>query len=374
MSLEVRHVQTRRDLRRFISLPGKIHASHRGWVPPFYADDRRTFDPRRNLAHRYCDSILALAFDGEEIVGRVAGIINHRYNSAWSLKHARFGYLETIERKEVTAALLRHVETWARERGMEKLVGPMGFTEEDPEGFLFEGFEHPPNLATYYNFPFVNGFLEDLGFAKEVDYVVYQVPLATAISEFYQRAHERVMRRKDIALKEFRTKKELRPYIRPMFQLMNQCFAKIYGYSPLDDVEMDNLANRYLPIVDPRFIKVVITSSDTLVGFLIGMPNMADGIRASRGRLTPLGLIRILSARRHSRKLDLYLGGIAEEYRGRGVDVLMGFSIIASAQQAGFTYLDSHHELETNTKVRAEMEAIGGKVYKRFRTYSRKLT
>jgi GNAT superfamily N-acetyltransferase len=371
--IDIRPVRTPRDLRRFVSLPETIHAGHTGWVPPFYADDRRTFDPGRNIAHRYCDCILALAVDGDRTVGRIAGIINHRYNTTRSLKHGRFGYLDTVESTEVAGHLLRHVETWARERGMVKLVGPLGFTEEDPEGFLLEGFEHPPNLATYFNHPFMNRFLEDLGYTKEVDYIVYSVPLATAVTDVYRALHARVLRRTDIALREFRTRKDLRPYIHPMFHLLNECFAKIYGYSPLDEEEMDQLAGRYLPLVDPRFIKIAVTAEDTVIGFIIGLPNMAEGIRASRGHLTPLGLWRILTARRHSKKLDLYLGGVAESYRGRGVDVLMGYSIIRTAQRAGFTTLDSHHELETNTKMHAEMEILGGKVYKRFRLYSRAL-
>ena len=372
MPIDVRRVTTRRDLRRFVALPGRIHAAHQGWVPPFYADDRRTFDPRRNLAHRYCDSVLALACDGEEIVGRIAGIVNHRYNAAWSLKHARFGYLETIEREDVTAALVRYAEAWARERGMDKMVGPMGFTEEDPEGFLFEGFQHPPNLATYYNFPFMNGFLEHLGYVKEVDYVVYQVPLATAITEFYEKAHERVLRRKDLALKEFRTRRELRPYIRPMFQLMNQCFAKIYGYSPLDDEEMDTLANRYLPIVDPRFVNFA-TVDGRDAAFILAMPNIDAGLRKANGRLFPFGLPHIMAAARRTKQLDLLVAGVKKEYRHYGLAVLGMAIMLRAARDAGMEVMDSHLELETNVRVRAVMERIGGVLCKRYRIFQKVL-
>jgi hypothetical protein len=309
-----------------------------------------------------------------EPIGRIAGIINHRYNNQWNKKDARFGYLECPENREVAHALLNFVEEWALNKGMTTIVGPMGFTEEDPEGYLIQGYEHPPNLATYYNFEYLPRLLEEKGYTKEVDYVVYTVTLARAISDFYRNAYQRVSRRRDFRLVEFSSRKEIRPYIRPIFQLMNECFRNIYGYSSLDEIEMDRLANRYLPIIDPRFIKVVVDNSNSVIGFIIGIPSIADAIRKARGRLYPLGMFKILKSLKHSKKLDLYLGGIQELYRGKGVDVLLGYSIMTSAIDGGFQVMDSHHELETNVKMRAEMERVGGTVYKRFRIYRKSLT
>jgi predicted GNAT family acetyltransferase len=154
---------------------------------------------------------------------------------------------------------------------------------------------------------------------------------------------------------------------------MNECFKDIYGYSSLEEKEMDRLANRYLPVVDPRFIKIVENSRGEVIGFILGIPSIAEGIRNAKGKIYPFGFFKILRAMRKSKKLDLYLGGIKESYRGKGVDVLLGYSIIESAKNAGFEYMDSHHELETNVKMRAEMERIGGKVYKRFRIYQKSL-
>jgi hypothetical protein len=361
-------------MRQFIYLPEKIHRNHSGWVPPFYSDDKKTFDLGSNPAHAYCDSICGLAMQEGEPIGRIAGIINHRYNKQWNKKNARFGYLECPENREVAHALLNFVEEWALNKGMTTIVGPMGFTEEDSEGYLIEGYDHPPNLATYYNFEYLPRLLEGEGYAKEVDYVVYTVVLARAISDFYRKAYERVSRRRDFRLVEFSSKKAIRPYIRPIFGLMNECFRNIYGYSSLDEIEMDRLANRYLPIVDPRFIKIVVDNNNSVIGFIIGIPSIADGLRKAGGRLYPFGIFKILKSLRQSKKLDLYLGGIQESYRGKGVDVLLGYSTMTSAIDAGFQVMDSHHELETNMKMRAEMERVGGTVYKRFRIYRKSLT
>jgi hypothetical protein len=254
---------------------------------------------------------------------------------------------------------------------MQKIIGPMGFTDHDPEGFLIEGFEHPQNLVTNYNFKYVPSLLENSGYKKEIDYVVYKVDFAEGIPEFFKKVYTRASRNRDYILVEFSSQKQIVPYIHPMFALMNECFEHLYGYSALEPEEMDNLANRYLPIVDPRFIKIVTTQTNDVIGFMIGIPNMAMGIRRARGRLYPFGFIKILRSRNRSKKLDLYIGGIKEKYRGLGIDALMGYSMIKTAIEAGFEYMDSHHELETNLKMRAEMEKIGGNVYKRFRIYQK---
>jgi GNAT superfamily N-acetyltransferase len=373
MSLTVKQVTTKAEMKQFIYLPEKIHAHHKGWVPPFYSDDARNFDPARNLAHKYCESIYALAWEDGKPVGRIAGIINHRYNTHAGIRIARFGFPEVPERIDVLAALLHFVEGWATGKGMEKLVGPQGFTEEDPEGFIIEGFGEIANLATIQNFPSIPAFMEQLSYVKEVDYVVYKIDIRTALNEDYHKLYKWVKRNKDLQLKEFRTKKELWKYIVPVFQLMNESFMTLYGYSPFSDEEIVAFVKRYMPGVDPRFIKCVVNGKEEVVSFIIGIPNMSPGIIKAKGRIFPFGFIHILHARNTSRKLDLYMGAVKEEYRSKGLDVLMGYRILEEAHAAGIEYIDTHHELETNTAVRAEMERGGGKIYKRYRIYQKAL-
>ncbi len=373
MSITVKPVTTRREMRRFIYLPESIHARHKGWVPPFYADDRRTFDPKRNLSFQYCEAVPALAWEGGRPVGRIAAIINHRYNEHAGVKHARFGYMEVPERLEVAAALLEFVEKWAREKGMTKLIGPMGFTEEDPEGFIIEGFDEITNLATIQNFRAIPGYLEQLGFAKEVDYFVYLVNVRNALNDDYNKLYRWVKRNREFQLKEFATKKELWAYIVPIFKLMNESFMVLYGYSPFSEEEIVAFVKRYMFGVDPRFVKCVVNSANEVIGFIVGVPNMSEGIIKARGRLFPFGFIHILRAQKRSQKLDVYMGAVKEEYRSKGVDVLMGYRMLEQARDAGLEFIDSHHELEHNTAVRSEMERAGGRIYKKYRIYQKHL-
>lgn len=371
MTVHVAPVAGRRDLQRFLDLPARLHHDHVGWVPLLRADERRTFTPGRNLAMRYCDHALWLARDARGVVvGRIGGVINHRYNRLRDEATARFTHLECIDDVAVADALLERVTAWARAGGMSRVVGPMGFTDQDPEGLMVEGFDEEPSIATYHNRPETVRLLERLGWAREVDYVVYRVPVAPEVPASYSRILDRVAGRGRLRLVEFGSRRNLRPWIRPILGLMNETFAANAGYAPLDEREIRDLGRRYLPIIDPRFVKAVVADSEP-VGFIVAIPSIVAGIRRARGRLLPLGWLHILRARRSADRLDLLLGGIRDRYRARGVDVLLGAAMIRAARNAGFRYMDSHHELESNARVRAEMEAAGGRIYKRYRVFRR---
>lgn len=372
MPVQVKELTGRRQLKQFIHLPSQIHRNHHKWVPPIYADEWRFFDPRKNKAFSYCDTALATAHRNDSLCGRIMGIVNRRCNELRKEKTARFGYLECLEDEEVAHALLDYVEHWARKKGMNKIIGPMGFTDQDPEGFLVEGFEHEPTIATYYNFQYIIPFLESKGYKKDVDYVVYKVKVPEKVPELYERIYKRISARSEFTLLEFRRRKDIKPYIRPILNLMNETFQDLYGFVPLDEEEMADLAKRYLPIIDPRFIKAV-AKDNQIVAFILGIPNMDEGLRKAKGYLFPFGIFRIMLAARKAKQLDLLLGAIKQEYRGRGLNVLMGTAMIRSAKNAGFEYMDSHHEEETNTNVRAEMERMGGQVCKRYRIFQKQL-
>jgi len=374
MPVDVREVRTRRDLKAFIYLPEKLHKGHSNWVHPIYMDDRKYFNPRKNKAFGYCQTLLLLAYRDERLVGRAMGIINKRFNEYRKERLARFGYLETIEDREVVHALLGRVEEWARSLGMTRIVGPYGFSDQDPEGFIIEGFEHRATIATYHNFPWLPRMVENEGYTKDIDYYVYKLDVPRELPDFYHKIFERARKRGNFTVIEFRKRRELKPWIRPILALMNECYtdSNIYGFAPLEEKEMDDLAKRYMPILDPRFIKLVVKENEP-AAFVIGIPDMTAGIQKARGRLLPFGFIYILRAQKKTKQLDLVLGAVKEKYRGMGLDVMMGFRELTSAREAGFEYLDSHHEMESNVKVRAEMEKMGGKAYKLFRVYQKTL-
>jgi hypothetical protein len=372
MAIVVSEITGRNELRKFIFLPAEVNRDRPKWLPPIYMDEWRYFDPKRNRAFGYSDTTLALAWHDHEPVGRVMGIINRRCNEINHELCARWGFLESIRNQEAVHALLQYVEGWARAKGMNKIVGPMGFTDQDPEGFLIEGFEHEPTLQTYYNPEWLVRMVEAEGYVKEIDYVVYLVKVPDELPPLYEKVSARLIRQQEFRLIEFANRKELKPFIRKVFGLMNETYGHLYGYVPMEDKEMDELAAQYLPIVDPRFIKVV-TKADKVVAFVIGIPNMNEGLRKSKGHLFPFGILQILASAKKSSQLDLFLGAIRQDCRGRGLDVLMGTAMMHAAKKAGFVQMDSHPEMENNLSVRAEMERVSGKVYKRHRIFQKAL-
>ena len=374
MDVSIKEVKGRKELAQFIHLPKKIHAQHKHWVPPIYMDERQYFSKKKNQAFQYSDTIMLLARRGKEIAGRIMGIVNRRFNEVRNEQTARFGYLESWEDREVIHALLSYVEDWARKLGMKKIIGPYGFTDQDPEGFIIEGFESPVTIPGYYNFEWMPAMMKGLGYSKDIDYVVYKLDIPREFPEFYKRIYERVQRKGEFEIIEFKKRKEIKPWIKPVLALMNECYSlsNIYGYTPLSEEEMESLAKRYLPLLNPRFVKGVRRGNE-IVAFIIGMPNFVEGIRKSQGKLFPLGIFKIIRAAKKTKQLDLLLGAIKEKYRGRGLDVFMGVKMIESAHEKGMEFIDTHHEMETNAKVRAEMEKMGGEVYKRFRVFQKPL-
>jgi len=375
MSLSIKPVRSKRDLRRFIDLPAELHRDHKTWVPPFRIMERRYFNPKINTSLKTCQTSMVLAYRNSTAVGRIMVGVHHKYNTLRGERNARFSLFECTNEPEVAQSLLEYAEQWACKRGMKKIVGPMGLSEDapEPQGFLVEGFEHNPSILTNCNFEYIVEFLAAAGYDKEVDYVVYKIPIPEKMPDLYERIHQRVMKKREYRLLDCSKRRDLRPYAKQVLRLMNESYLGLYGYLPRDDREEIAFPVIALNIFDPRFVQLVSYRNE-IVGFVLALPNVSKGIRRSKGKLLPLGFIPILREAKRSKQLDLLLGGIKKEHRGKGIDVLMGYRMFVKAREAGFAYMDSHLELETNTLIRREMEAMQGKVYKRFRIFQKSLS
>ncbi|MFC2100371.1 hypothetical protein ACFLRZ_00930 [Bacteroidota bacterium] len=373
MSVQIKQVNTKKELRQYIHLPAKIHKDHPNWIPPIYHEEWKYYNPKKNKTFAHSDTILFLAISDNIICGRIMGIINHKYNQQKNEKHARFCWLECDNDQEVAHALLSAVENWAIKKGMEKIIGPFGFSDKDPQGVLIEGFEYKVAITTNYNFSYLPGIIENEGYKKEVDCLSYHIIIPETLPDFYQKIYQRTISNPKLNIIEFRKKKELKPFIIPVLQQVNESFADIYGFSSLDEKEMDELAKKYVPLLDPRFVKVITDNNMQLLAFVIGIPNLGEGIIKSKGYLFPFGIFKILKASKRSEQLVLLLGATKKEYRGKGLDVLLGTKMIKTAQKAGITEIDSHLILENNHKMIAEVEKMGGKLYKRYRIYQKQL-
>jgi hypothetical protein len=302
------------------------------------------------------------------------GVISYKYNKQHNENHGRFAFIETWNDQEVYHALIEFIAKWAKEKGMVKLVGPLAFSDKDPQGFLTEGFDEPVSLASNCSFRYMVDLTEKEGFDKKYDLVVYKIAIPDEWPEFYKRIAERFQRNnQNLKILDFTKRSKLKPYIRPVFSLLNRTFTEIYGFTPFTEKEMDDFANRYLFLINPRFVKITINEKSEVIAFVIAMSDISKGIQKSKGFLIPTGFWHVFRAGKKSNQLNLMLGAIDPVHQGRGLDVMMGIRLMESAKAEGKTVIDTHLELEYNTKVRAEMEKMGGVVYKKFRIYQKDL-
>jgi len=370
--ITVKEVITRSELRDFIYLPEKVHRNEAEWLPPIYMDEWQLYDKKKNKSFGYADALLLIAYRNKKPVGRIMGLVNRRYNEINQEKHGRFCFMECYNDQEVFHLLLSSIEDWARQNGMSKIVGPLGFSDKDPQGFQIEGFEYPQFITSANNSAYMVPLIENEGYEKKVDLVNYLGELPKEFPLVYERVLDRMEKGGEYKIIEFQSKKRLRPYIIPILELMNETFAEIYGFVPLTDKEKSDFAARYLPILDPKFVKAV-KKEGQLIGFAIGLPDLSTGIKACRGRLLPFGIFKVLRESKRSRKLIMMLGGVKKEFRGKGIDVLMGVKILQDAINSRMETSDRHLVLEDNLKMRGEYERIGCKVVKKFRIYQKDL-
>ena len=372
MALVLKEVKSKDDLKEFIYLPEKIHKSYDNWMHPVYMDEKKFFDPKKNLSFRGCEYKQVVAYRDGKPVGRIMGIINHQHNKNFEIKNARFGYFDAYNDQEVAHALISDIEAWGRSFGMTKIIGPFGFTDRDIQGCLIEGFEYEPVIDSAVNPPYIPHLIIAEGFEREIDCVIHRFPLTNHLPEVYDKIYQRVISKKDFQFLEFTTRKQLKPFIVPVFEMMNEAFKDIYGFVPMDKVEMMEMAERYLPILDPKFVKV-ITKGNTVAAFLVSMPNPYKGIQKAKGRIFPFGFIHILKAMRTAKSINTMLGAVHPAYQKQGLDLFLTMTTIASARKANMTSIDTHVVLEDNDDMMAETKRFGAFLIKKFRVFQKAL-
>ena len=315
-----------------------------------------------------------LATLDDQIVGRVAAILNHKHIEKWDQRYVRFGWIDFIDDPAVSEALINTVESWALEKGMTAVHGPLGFTDLDPEGMLVEGFDELSTLATIYNHPYYPVHMERLGYAKDIDWVEYEITVPDEPIEKITRAAEVVQRRNKLRLMIAHNKKELLTYADELFNLLDAEYQALYGVVPLTKKQMEAYIQQYLGFVTPEFVPIVLNENNEMVAFGIVMPSLSRALQKSKGRLFPFGFIHLLIALKKNDRADLYLIAVKSEYQGKGVNAILMNHILNVFHKHGFTKAESNPELETNLNVRGQWKLFETRQHKRRRIFIKHLT
>lgn len=375
MAVEIRQVQDKSELKRFVQFGNELYKKNPYHVPMLIDDELGTLDKDRNPAFEFCEAAYFLAYRNGRIVGRIAGIINHRANETWNQSNARFGFLDFINDNAVVDALFEVVENWARSKGMEMLQGPMGFTDMDKEGMLVEGFDQLGTMSTIYNYAYYPKQLERLGFIKDQDWKEFKIYIPKEIPEKHIRISKIVREKYGLRVVKVKDRKELLPYGPAVFETINKAYSNLYGYSELSPAQIEYYTKLYIPMLRPEFVTLIVREKDEkVVGIAISMPNLSKALKLANGKLFPFGFIHLLRALKgRPRVIDLYLMGVLPEYMNRGVNALLFNDLIPIYQKFGVEYAESNPELETNMSVQMQWDYFERKHHKTRRAFIKKL-
>ena len=375
MNIVIKEVTGKKELRQFVRFNSDLYKGNPYHVPSLIYDEMMTLDRKQNPAFEVCDAIYFLAYKGDRIVGRIAGIINRRSNEVWNQKRARFGFVDFIDDDEVVDALFNAVRQWAKQQGMEELCGPMGFTDLDHEGMLVHGFDQLGTMATIYNHPYYPQQLERMGFVKDQDWHEFKVYVPDCVPEKHLRIGEIVKRKYGLKVVKCKSKKEVMPYARPLFETLNISYAPLYGFSPLTDKQIDYYINMYIPMLRLDLLTLIVREEDNaVVGFGISIPSLSRALQKSRGQLWPFGWFHLLKALRSKPAIvDLYLMGVLPEYQSKGVNALLFNDLIPIYKSLGVVYAESNPELESNNAVQAQWDYFKREHHKTRRVFIQQL-
>jgi len=379
-SVEIRKVESKKDLKAFIEFHYDLYKGNDFDVPNLYSDDLNTLSKDKNAAFDFCEAEYYLAYKDGRLVGRVAAIINHKANERWGRKTVRFGWIDFVDDPTVSAALLDAVEKYGRQHGMQEVVGPLGFTDMDPEGMLTWGFDQLGTMATIYNYPYYPEHLERMGgYVKDNDYVEFKIFVPDEIPEKMVKIAKMIQQRYHLQIKKLKKEDVFEGgYGKKIFTLINDTFKDLYGYSELSDKQINQYINMYLKMADLELITLVEDASDNnkLVGVGITIPSLSRALqKCRRGRLWPMGWWHVLRAlKMHKTEgVDLLLLGVLPEYRSKGTNALMFYDLIPRYNKYGFKWGESQVEMESNAGVQSQWSYFETVNHKRRRCYKKEI-
>ncbi len=375
MNIEIREAKTKRELRKFAKFNIELYKGNPYHVPGLIDEEIITLSKDKNPAFENCEAIYFLAYKDKKIVGRIAGIIAHKSNETWKQKHARFGFVDFIDDKEVVDALFNAVASWAKTKGMNALHGPMGFTDMDHEGMLVHGFDQAGTMATIYNYSYYPEQLERMGFVKDTDWKEYKIYIPDEIPEKHQRIGEIVKHKYGLKVVKLKNRKDIWPYAYKIFDTLNAAYAPLYGFSELTKKQIAYYVNMYIPMIRVDLVTLIVRESDdAVVGFGITLPNMTRALQKAKGSFLPFGFIHLLKALHSKPKVvDLYLTGVLPQYQNKGVNALLFNDLIPQYLKMGTVYAESNPELETNNAVQAQWVYFKTEHHKTRRAYIKQI-
>lgn len=370
MSVRIVKVESRKQMRLFVEFPFELYKGCDNWVPPLIGDEYDTFNPKKNGAYQHSSSECYLAYKGNEIVGRVAAIVNRKANELWNDRNVRFGWFDFIEDEEVVKALLGAVALYGKEHGCDTLIGPWGFSDMDKEGALIEGYENLSPFTCLYNYPYYDTLLQKVGLEKDVDWIQRKLDLSSKELPAMYKYTDVLSQKFGIKMAEGRNMQEIgKKYGKKLFKIYNDIFAPLFQFTPLNDAQIDQYLATYVPILDKKYVGICLNDQDEPIGFAFCVPMLSKAIKKSNGRLFPFGFARVLKALKKNDTLEALLIGVLPEYQGTGAIMMILKYIHENCIANGITSLILNPQLEENFKAVSLFDHYDSVTYMKRRGY-----
>ena len=376
MAIEIRKITTKRDLLRFIKFGNEFYKDCENFCPALILDELDTFNPKKNPAFDVCEHILYMAYQENKPVGRIAGIINHEANRKWGVKHVRFGWIDFIDDLEVSQSLLDAVAEWGKSKGMDKLNGPVGFTDFDHQGLLIEGYDHLAPMASLYNYPYYVRHMEAYGLTKDNDWIEMQIFPPKDLPERFGRMAKIVQERSRVRVDKVKNCKELtEKYGLSYMDVIDIAYQKLYNFQPLTDRQKQHYCELYFPLLNFDFVTVVVNEKDEVVGVGVGMPDISKALRKCNGKLFPFGWYHILKALKAKsyETFDFLLIAVRPDYQDRGLNAVIIADQHPYFVKYGIQHIETTAIMESNFKNLNHWEVFPLQYHKRHRAYIKPL-
>ena len=375
-NIDVIKVHTRRHMNDFVNVPKFIYSHQEQYVPDLDSDVRNLFDPQKNPGMKFSVIQPFVAYQQKVPVGRIVGIVNNKANERWQTKNVRFSMIEFIDDISVSRALIDAVCQWGATLGMDTLHGPLGITDFDKEGMLVEDFHLTGSINTIYNLDYYPCHMETLGLEKEVDWVQIRINVPEQIPARYQRVAQYC--REQMGLRVIKVTDDMirhQGYGKKVFDLLNEAYMPLFGFSKLSDEQVDHFINKYIPVIDKRLIPVIVDDKNDVVGVAITMGSLSGAMRKANGSLWPFGWYHLLKALKwkHEDNAEMLLIAVRPDLQGYGVNALFFEDLIPLYNKYGFRWAETGPQLEDNVRELSQWKPLNPEIVKRRRCYKLKI-
>ena len=372
MSVVIREVTSKKELKKFIWFGINLYKNCEFAAPPLAMDDLLNLSKDKNPALDFCEAGYFLAYKNDKIVGRIAAIINPVSNDTWNQQHARFGWVDFIDDEEVTKALFDTAVSWAKSRGMTSIHGPLGFTDFDHEGTLIDGYDKLGTLAAIYNYPYYPRHIEKNGFVKDNDWKEYLITIPEEFPEKYFRIADIVKQKYKLTALQFKSRKEVvEKYAEKIFDLLNLTYQDLYGFTKLNDRQKNFYIKLYFSFFRIDTVSIIVDEKDEVVALGIAMPSFTKALQKAKGHLFPLGWYYMVRALKKNDLVDLYLMAVHPDYQNKGVNSIMFAELMPRFAKNGYKFAETNPELLSNTRMSSQWGSFEHINHKTRRVYIR---